>query len=246
MIITDEFLNNDKLSEYMEDTKKDCNSSYLLRDFSEIITGFKMNICVDIGSNVGIFSMMASSFFKNVYGFEPSYLPECISKNLLITHSISNVRIFNLAVTDNTGDILLLKSVSHPDGKRLSKDNTLVINPSNIKEKNLTEPCMTISLKDVFTIIDSDFIDYLKIDAEGSEYSILMNQDLSNIGILVGEIHSIPNYNFEELKSNFFDYLTNFFTVFAIEHNFIALNSKFCTEENLKNFNNLVIPNKQK
>lgn len=244
MIITDEFKNSKTLNDYLEHSKKECISTYPLQDFSKIITGFKMNTCVDIGSNVGVFSMMASKFFNNIYGFEPSYLSEFLSKNLLNMHSISNVRIFNLAVTDKTGDILLLKSVASPDGTRLSRDNTLVINPGNVKEYNLTEPCMTISLKDIFTIIDTDFIDYLKIDAEGSEYSILMEQDLSNIGILVGEIHGIPNYNFEELKSDLFNYLSNFFFIYAIEHNFIALNHKFCTEENLENFKKLCQTNK--
>lgn len=240
MIITNEFLTESLMNKYMEDSKAEIASSYILTDFSQHIEGFSMDTCVDIGSNFGIFSINASVFFKNVYAFEPSYLPELTSKIFIENLGIRNIKIFNLAVTNKTGQILPLTNIPCPDGLRLSKDNTLLLNPKSEKIKNQYELVLTIAYKDIFELIEKESIDYLKIDCEGCEYLILLNQDLSNVGIISGEMHNLPGFDFDVLQSSLTNHLAKYFYVCMTKHNFIALNRKYCTPENLENFLNVL------
>jgi len=68
----------------------------------------------------------------------------------------------------------------------------------------------TVTLPDVFKAINADKIDFLKMDCEGSEYPILMdNRDLvKKIGFIALEWHNVKGYKVEDLvrflKSNNF------------------------------------------
>lgn len=236
MIITDEFLTEATMRKYNEDSIAEINASYVLVDFSKYLSGFPMNTCIDIGSNFGIFSINASKYFENVYAFEPGNLAELSSK-LLVEHlDIRNIRIYNLAVTDKSGDILCLSNIPCLDGTRLSKDNTLLLNPSTSKVENQYEYCITIAYKDIFKLIEKEEIDYIKIDCEGAEYSILLGQDLSNVGIITGEMHNLPGHNYNDLRDSLINHLRKDFIVCASDHNFICLNYKYGSKENLINF----------
>jgi len=49
--------------------------------------------------------------------------------------------------------------------------------------------CETIDLDKIYEENKFDYIDYMKVDCEGSEYDFLMNKDLSRINFLVIELH---------------------------------------------------------
>jgi phosphosulfolactate synthase (CoM biosynthesis protein A) len=48
--------------------------------------------------------------------------------------------------------------------------------------------CKTISLEDIVER-SGDYVDYMKIDCENSEYHLLMNKDLSKIKYMSIELH---------------------------------------------------------
>ena len=85
----------------------------------------------------------------------------------------------------------------------------------------------TVSLEKIFELCETDFIDYLKIDCEGSEYDILLGKDLSNISIIVGEIHKHPSKDFDIARKELLDHLSDGFKVSARKHNFFAVNKNF-------------------
>ncbi|MHA1941675.1 MAG: FkbM family methyltransferase [Candidatus Hodarchaeales archaeon] len=229
MIIFDEIKNKNDLLSWWDKMLLDVSHSYPITDFSKIDKNFKMNTCVDIGCNVGCFSYLASKHFTNIVAFEPGYYTSVIARmRLNQKEKIDNVFIHNLAVGENTGDILRLSCSIH-DGKMNSGNASTVYSSS---EENY-ELVTTISLEKIFQLCETDFIDYLKIDCEGSEYNILLEKDLTNIGIIVGEIHDHPSKDFETARKELLNYISNSFNLCTTKHNFFAVNKKFNIDPNI-------------
>ena len=115
-------------------------------------------VFIDIGANVGVFSLMASQIFNDVYSFEPMRENYELLENNLKLNKISNVHAYNYALGKNEGHGELIINPLNNGGtsvKLLDK-----------KEKN--------SLK-IVTLDKLDFkrVDLIKIDVEGSELEVL-------------------------------------------------------------------------
>jgi len=124
----------------------------------------KNDTIVDIGAQAGIFSVFAANIAKNghVYSFEPfksNY--ELLLKNKKI-NNFRNIHAFNLGVTGNSEKTRLYVSETNTGGHSVIWKNS-----GDFVEINTT------TLSDILRTTGK--IDYLKIDAEGSEYEILLN-----------------------------------------------------------------------
>jgi len=136
--------------------------------------GFEIHntdIIIDIGSNIGVFSLYASKLAKEgeIYSYEPfnthySRLNENIKIN-----NCKNIHAFNLAVCDKKGKRDLFIS-------NQSSGMHSIIFKKNSKEK-MSINCTT--LKDIFKENKIKQCDLLKIDCEGAEYDILYNSPAS-------------------------------------------------------------------
>lgn len=126
------------------------------------------DIVVDIGANVGVFTLFAASRMQNtVYAFEP--FPrnvEFLNRNIHI-NGLQNVKTYCIAVGDNIGSAKLY--ISDISGGHLLFDH-------NIKGKleNYIE-VPTITLQRIMDDNKLEHIDFLKLDCEGAEGSILMS-----------------------------------------------------------------------
>lgn len=139
-------------------------------------------VVVDIGANVGAYTVYASETAKQVYAFEP--VPSTYA--LLKQNSLFTVKLFNYAVSNKTGNRYMYLTGRNGDSS--------LYKPKKCKQKIIVK-CITL---DKFI---SEFklhrIDTLKLDCEGAEYEILLNSRLlSCVHRIIMEYH-IPELNFE-------------------------------------------------
>lgn len=161
-------------------------------------------IIIDIGANVGFFTMFALSKYPNctVYSYEPVYSNfKQLAKNRDLNRS-KKMFCFNMAVCGHGGkiDICLDTTDSFSTSATIiaSKDKNI---------KSIEVPCS--SLSDVFKENKIDKCDLLKLDCEGAEYEILYNapeEVILKIDQMAIEVHQGKNEheNLESLK----DFLT--------------------------------------
>lgn len=225
MLVFKEFINNNQLVGHrLRELIDEVKVSYPLLDFRAIDKNFSMNTCVDIGCNIGAFSSLASHYFSSLFGFEAGYMASAHSTTL--TTRCPNVRIYNLAVGKNTGDVLRLTSADDKDCDQTYSGDATIRESSTGSYENV----LSINLESIYNLIDKDFIDYLKIDCEGSEYDFLLDQDLSQIGVIAGETHGFSDKTRaenKELKESLLEHISLNFNVSSIENNFFAVNKKF-------------------
>lgn len=120
------------------------------------------NTFVDIGAHIGYYTVLASGLVGpggHVFAFEPA--PENHAVLLKNTASLSNVKIYESAASSISGIADLYLSPINSGDNRLSL-------PTDKYDKITVK---TIRLDELFT--DHSSIDFVKIDAQGHELSVL-------------------------------------------------------------------------
>lgn len=145
---------------------------------SECIKDF----CVDIGANIGDFTVEQASQFSTVHYYEP-YKPcydivENRCRNLLNTVGYMEA-VYKL---DNKKIPLIAHSNYHAGSTALKTD---AINEDWVDDLGLVK---TVSFPTILNRIGG-YINYLKVDCETSEYYLLIDQDLQNIDYIGIELH---------------------------------------------------------
>jgi len=153
--------------------------NYIIPDY------VKRTVAVDLGSNLCLFEKKYHDRFDEIFYFEANFSNFLKGTSRVLSKGIKNCFGFNYAVTDNSGDIIKIYSANSMDSGSKSILNHTGANTSDYHK------IMTISLDDIFQLLEIERINYLKIDVEGAEHSILMNCDLSKIDFIAAEIHNI-------------------------------------------------------
>lgn len=197
----------------MEVVDNDC---YAFRDWQPVDSD---NVCiVDVGANVGAFSIMASKRFPNseVHAFElvrENY--EFASEQL---NAYANVTIQNTAMVGSNKPVGVFLHQANPGGHKPIFDNST---ETYLNSDTFTEAAGpiwqksevdSISFNDFMIENNIDKIDFLKLDCEGSEYEILFHIDEHNLWNKISrismELHGrgdLPRVNklMEMLKANY-------------------------------------------
>lgn len=143
---------------------------------------------IDIGGHIGLFTLFASQFNKNIYTYEPhpeNYQLAC--DNLKLNHvSVENV--YNAAVSDTNNKKMLFQS------SRTTARHTLLEPPylvHGLKQQPYKKvDCYTLSDIVIGNQLEAPLL--VKLDCEGSEYAIILQTPpdvLSKIKYITMELH---------------------------------------------------------
>lgn len=163
-----------------------CYREIIVNDFYEIFNyskQFNPSLIVDIGANIGIFSKLCSLLFPdaNIYAYEPNPIAlNWLEKNAQLTH----IKVFPYAVGIQEGLVLLDSNCDSTTGK-ISE------------EGNISVQCIAVS-----EVAQGRPIDLLKMDCEGSEWSILQNPELlKRTHSFCMEYHLFEQHTLQELQN---------------------------------------------
>lgn len=126
---------------------------------------YKDDVCVDVGANVGIYSvfMARKAYEGQVIAFEPVPLNRKILATNLALNEITNVQISDSLLSDAAGVVEF----------SISEDSAYSsIRPTNRKKEALTLNAQTSTLDELFHKKNQK-IDVIKVDVEGAELLVL-------------------------------------------------------------------------
>lgn len=171
----------------------DVNDYYLGHQFNEIfkdriyapyIEGKKDPVILDVGACIGVFSLYASSYAKQVYALEPAIEHyDCLVK-MLSYNRIRNVKPINKALYHKDTKLPLYHAINKTMHSLYRAMDGLQIRPEEVD---------CIALDTLFEEEKIEHVDLMKLDCEGSESEILSSAGFkkvaSKIDTIVGEIH---------------------------------------------------------
>jgi len=154
-----------------------------------------INYILDIGGHMGSFSLAAANRFPKakIISFEPSPSNHRIFKKNIVANNLKNITLFNKAVTSHGKDVSIYIDPIN------SAANSLYTG----KGKVVKAPSM--SLDKIFKKNKIKKCDFLKIDAEGAEYDILLNariNTLKKIQNIAIEYHDPKYFGIKNKKYN--------------------------------------------
>ena len=162
-----------------EEINNQINEIFSDKDY-ELAKRKKDMVILDVGANVGMFSLFIKDFARKIYAVEPSRrIFECLRQN---TKDWDNIEIFNVGFFNRRG-----RQPLYGDGEQTPQ--------TMMKSGNKQELVNTITIKDFIDDNKIDHIDVMKIDTEGAEYVIFADNSFLNIAdkidFIIGESHYI-------------------------------------------------------
>lgn len=185
---------------------------FIHKDYQSVILNKKFktgSVCVDIGANIGVFSVFLASKMRGgvIYSFEP--LPEnylLLQKNINLNGFVNKVRVFQKAVSSKSGKFYLYRKSENDTGGGSIYFVNLVTHPIKIEIE-------AISIYDIFTNYGIEKIDFLKIDCEGCEYEIIYSipqKYLLKIAEMLIEYHTLMQVDWLKKKEHLKNYLSSY------------------------------------
>jgi FkbM family methyltransferase len=168
--------------------------------FDKGLTFQPNDIIIDIGCNVGFFSIMMAKIYPliKIYAFDPMPGNISVFQENLRLNNITNVICYRCAVSGKSGNIKMIYS---PDD--LGGSSAYATRSGSLKEIEV----QSITLDEIFELFSIDKCRLLKIDCEGAEYDIIYNTSVMNkIENVVGEFHMNNTY----LKGQTWDALAGY------------------------------------
>ena len=136
---------------------------------------------LDIGANIGAYTLYASRRARQVISYEPFMENFDMLKGNVEQNDVHNVKLCNMAVGGKAR-----KTVVHAGGPNFGTVSLYASESTESMQE--TQVC---SLEEVFSLHNLTKVDVLKLDVEGAEYEILMENAhvLSKIDRIILEFH---------------------------------------------------------
>lgn len=151
---------------------------------------------IDVGANVGFFTILASPHFTRVVAFEPTPSTYKRLKDNVLFNALSNVEIHPCALSDKIGEAVLYENPLNRGGNSLEGFNENYIIESG-KSGWGSYSIATSTLDEFIQGRGFDKIDLIKLDVEGHEGRVLLgarNCLSKYLPILFVEISSVSRY----------------------------------------------------
>jgi len=156
---------------------------------------------LDLGLNIGLFSMYATQFAKQIYAFEPAKETIDLARKNIDENEIKNVKLFQEAISIEDGEMPFYHSTNTTAN---SLSEALNQKPE-LKEMVKTTRLDTFVKKEGITKID-----FAKIDIEGEEGKVIGSKSFENIvpilDAFVMEWHSWAGMNVQQIVTTIRDY----------------------------------------
>lgn len=160
------------------------------------------DIVVDIGAHIGAFAIWAARRASQgrVYAFEPN----CENHSLLVENiqlnQLTNLEAFQAAVSDREGEVSFFNS-------RHSSMSHSFFEPGEDERSKVP----AVSLGGILESKGIERVNYLKVDAEGAEYLIILGappEVLKKVDRIFVEFHDYfeHGHNFRELETRLSDH----------------------------------------
>lgn len=147
---------------------------------------------IDIGAQIGSFSVFAASKGANIVAYEPDPANYAtLLENIRLNGLEGKIKAYNDAVWSTKGHITLYDSCSENLGAHSA---VFARNP----ERGTKVP--TVTLDDIFEMNALDTCDFLKIDCEGSEFEIMKSQSMRRVKAFSMEVHGFATTEGEYKK----------------------------------------------
>lgn len=153
---------------------------------------------VDIGANVGLFSLWAAPQVARVISMEPTNAIDCLNNSLAL-NQIKNVSTVRCAISDRSGTLDLLQ---YPGFNGHTHSATIQRNRlagyfvnlfwPKVQEVPIRVTCPCQALEQMLQDQNVAQVDFLKVDCEGGEYSVfdsISDQTLAKVSRIAMEYH---------------------------------------------------------
>jgi len=152
-------------------------------------------VVLDLGANVGLFSLHIADSCKKIYSVEPT--PSHFKLMKKFTKDFDNIKCLNYAVHTEDEDVTFFLAGSNSTmNSLLDRDNNK--NSITVKGKKLSSIISEVNCKKV---------DFCKIDIEGSEDQVINYKCIEEVKDIVDnffiEFHRVNGKDFPELNSQF-------------------------------------------
>jgi FkbM family methyltransferase len=165
------------------------------REYSDYFPFYRKVTIIDIGAHFGYFSIFANkntAFDSLIIAIEPGKSNFNRLVNNIQDSAITNIKSFNYAVSGNSGPVKLHlgRSLNH------SIVENYILNKYQSADIELVE---AKTLEEIILENKLEKVDFLKMDCEGAEYSILENTPgniYDRITTISMEFHDLKDKNF--------------------------------------------------
>lgn len=179
-------LNNEKGNIVFVFNEIVCQNLYS-NDFLEVSAN---DVVLDIGFNFGLFSIHSSlRNAKRIIGFEPNTR---LVKTFLENYGSNEIEVHNLAVSNMNGKVKFFENID--SGMSTIKNEFPSENKINEYEID------AIHINTIFEKYNLDYVDYLKVDCEGSEFDIFESMDENFLSNKISKIAIECHDYFESIK----------------------------------------------
>jgi len=135
-----------------------------VRSLVELTVDLKARVIVDIGAHIGVHTVnyAINNPAAVVYAIEPSLPNIDLLKKNIVKFGISNVKVFNVAVSDEPGVVTVYNNGDNSGDTRIyQSDDYFPVSTNDAVAQPLD------------SIMDGvDRIDYIKMDTQGSEFEV--------------------------------------------------------------------------